>query len=241
MKDKITRWQTLWVIVLQKSVERISRHFDHKIKRCLTFFVLHLCTCIRDWILLVCFSKRYEATEGPRVNFVMRGSSVASYLHEKQTSRIQSLYLYFNYFIKIVPFWLRNIRFFNTKHPVIILRASLFAVTPSHVDSSKIECQNFSYVYRSRKHWECKYWSMKSLGWKNWNIVLQESVDMVDGQTDGQSEKYRTPTSLMHGPYNLSTLALTINIQLFMNTYMIMIYVCMYNNASTYNAPQRSN
>ena len=25
--------------------------------------------------------------------------------------RIQSLYLYFNYFIKIVPFWLRNIRF----------------------------------------------------------------------------------------------------------------------------------
>ena len=31
-----------------------------------------------------------------------------SYLHEKQTSRIQSLYLYF---IKIVPFWLRNICF----------------------------------------------------------------------------------------------------------------------------------
>ena len=31
-----------------------------------------------------------------------------SYLHEKQTSRIQSLYLYF---IKIVPFGLRNIRF----------------------------------------------------------------------------------------------------------------------------------
>ena len=33
-----------------------------------------------------------------------------SYLHEKQTSRIQSLYLYF---IKIVPFWLRNIRFYT--------------------------------------------------------------------------------------------------------------------------------
>ena len=29
----------------------------------------------------------------------------------KQTSRIQSLYLHFYYFIKIVPFWLRNIRF----------------------------------------------------------------------------------------------------------------------------------
>ena len=35
----------------------------------------HLWPCqfsIRDWILLVCFSWRYEATEVPRVNFVMR-------------------------------------------------------------------------------------------------------------------------------------------------------------------------
>ena len=52
-----------------------------------------------------------------------------------------------------------EISVFNTKHPVIILRVSLFAVTPSHVASSKIECQNFSYVYRSRKHWECKYYN----------------------------------------------------------------------------------
>ena len=72
-----------------------------------------------------------------------------SYLHEKQTSRIQSFYLYF---MKIVPFWLRNIRIFNTKHPVIILRGSLFVVTPAHVASWKNGCQNFSYVYRSRKH-----------------------------------------------------------------------------------------
>ena len=50
--------------------------------------------------------------------------------------------------------------FFNTKHPVIILRASLFVVTPSHVASWKIECQNCSYVYRSRKHWKCKYFNM---------------------------------------------------------------------------------
>ena len=50
-----------------------------------------------------------------------------------------------------------EISFFNTKHPVIILRASLFVVTPSHVALSKIECQNFFYVYRSRKHRECKY------------------------------------------------------------------------------------
>ena len=55
-------------------------------------------------------------TEGPRVNFIMREALFEiytwilclSYLHEKQTSRIQSLYLYF---IKIVPFWLRNISF----------------------------------------------------------------------------------------------------------------------------------
>ena len=54
-----------------------------------------------------------------------------------------------------------EISVFNTKHPVIILRVLLFAVTPSHVASTKIECQNFSYVYRSRKHWECKYcWIM---------------------------------------------------------------------------------
>ena len=55
--------------------------------------------------------------------------------------------------------------FFNTKHPVIILRVSLFAVTPSHVASTKIECQNFSYVYRRRKHWECKYSEIKTHTW----------------------------------------------------------------------------
>ena len=54
-----------------------------------------------------------------------------------------------------------EISVFNTKHPVIILRASLFVVTPSHVASWKIECQNFSYVYRSRKHWEYKYNTMR--------------------------------------------------------------------------------
>ena len=54
-----------------------------------------------------------------------------------------------------------EISVFNTKHPVIILRVSLFVVTPSHVASSKIECRNFSYVYRSRKHWKCKYKEMR--------------------------------------------------------------------------------
>ena len=42
--------------------------------------------------------------------------------------------------------------FFNTKQPVIILRASLFVVTPAYVASWKNGCQNFFYVYRSRKH-----------------------------------------------------------------------------------------
>ena len=62
-----------------------------------------------------------------RVNFVMREYTwilCLSYLDEKQTSRIQTLYLYF---IKIVPFWLRNIRFLiqNTRslfYGVIIRR-----------------------------------------------------------------------------------------------------------------------
>ena len=42
--------------------------------------------------------------------------------------------------------------FFYTKHPVIILRASLFVVTPAHVASWKNGCQNFPYGYFSRKH-----------------------------------------------------------------------------------------
>ena len=64
-----------------------------------------------------------------------------------------------------------EISVFNTKHPVIIPRASLFVVTPSHVASWKIECQNFSYVYRSRKHWECKYYFI------NKSIVFQITLD----------------------------------------------------------------
>ena len=71
-------------------------------------------------------------TEGPRVKFVMREALFEiytwilrlSYLYEKQTSRIQSLYLYF---IKIVPFWLRKYPFLiqNTRslfYSVIIRR-----------------------------------------------------------------------------------------------------------------------
>ena len=139
---------------------------------------LHSKESLRDWILLVCFSWRYEATEGPRVNFVMHEALFEIYTWIlcrfiplwETLSRIQSLYLYF---IKIVPFWLRNIRFFNTKHLVIILRASLFVITPSHVASWKIECQIFSYVYRSRKHWECKYLNM------NWINIIKNCLQNI--------------------------------------------------------------
>ena len=40
-----------------------------------------------------------------------------------------------------------EISVFNTKHPVIILRASLFVDTPSHVASLKIECVNFFLIF----------------------------------------------------------------------------------------------
>ena len=59
-------------------------------------------------------------TGGPRVNFVMREALFEiytwilclSYLHEKQTSRIQSLYLYF---IKVAPFLAMKYPFLNTQ------------------------------------------------------------------------------------------------------------------------------
>ena len=87
--------------------------------------------------------------EGPRVTFVMREALFEiytwifclSYLHEKQTSRIQSLYLYP---IKIVPFWLRNIRvFFNTKHPVIILRGHFSSLHRPMSLHGKMDVKNF--------------------------------------------------------------------------------------------------
>ena len=112
---------------------------------------------LRDWILLVCFSWRYEATEGPSAfrNLHVDPLSLHTSMRNKQVE--------FNPYIYTLTTLSKLYRFgyeisvFNTKHPVIILRASLFVVTPSHVTSWKIECQIFSYVYRSRKHLECKY------------------------------------------------------------------------------------
>ena len=42
------------------------------------------------------------------------------------------------------------------------------------VASLKIECQNFSYVYRSRKHCECKYIFMKNL-----NVIRFSVVNLI--------------------------------------------------------------
>ena len=100
--------------------------------------------------------------EGPRVNFVMREALFEiytwilclSYLYEKQTSRIQSLYLYF---IKIVPFWLWYIRFLIHNKAVFRTAARAAGSYVTLVTCWKNGCQNFSYVYRSRKHWKCKY------------------------------------------------------------------------------------
>ena len=125
---------------------------------------------LRDLILLVCFSWRYEATEGPRVNFVMREALFEIYkwilYRFIDHTSMRNKQVEFNPYIYTLTTLSKLYRFgyeisvFNTKHPVIILRASLSVVTPSHVASWKIECQNFSYVYRSRKHWECKYLTM---------------------------------------------------------------------------------
>ena len=101
-------------------------------------------------------------TEGPCVNVVMLEALFEiytwilclSYLHEKQTSRIQSLYLYF---IKIVPFWLWNIRFEIHNRAVFRTAAGAAGSYVSLVACWKNGCQNFSNVYRSRKHWKCKY------------------------------------------------------------------------------------
>ena len=77
--------------------------------------------------------------------------SLLKYLHEKQTKKnsILIFILYQNCTVLATKYSGGG---GYTKHPVIILRASLFVVTPSHVASWKIECQNFSYVYRSIIH-----------------------------------------------------------------------------------------
>ena len=88
-------------------------------------------------------------TEGPRVNFIM-----CKALFEIYTWILCLSYLHILLFIlyqNCNVLATKNL-FFNAKQPVIILRVSLFVVTPADVTSWKNGCQNFSYVYRSRKH-----------------------------------------------------------------------------------------
>ena len=102
-------------------------------------------------------------TEGPRVNFVMREALFEiytwilclSYLHEKQTSGIQSLYLYF---IKNCPVLTMKYPFLNTQQGGIQEQPP---EQPAHTTRmslhGKMDVKFVSYVNRSRKHWECKY------------------------------------------------------------------------------------
>ena len=83
-----------------------------------------------------------------------------SYLHEKQTSRIQSLYLYF---INIVLFWLWNICFLLHNRAVFRTAAGAAYSYITLVACLKNGCQNFSYVYWSRKHWKQKYLLTKQM------------------------------------------------------------------------------
>ena len=106
-------------------------------------------------------------TEGPRVNFVMREALFEiymwiiclSYLHVKQTSTIQSLYLYF---IKIVLFWLWNIRFLIQNRAVFRTATGTAGSYVTGTVSWKNGCQIFSYVDSSTKHWKCKYLTLNS-------------------------------------------------------------------------------
>ena len=93
-------------------------------------------------------------TDGPLVNSVMCEALFLKFTHGSSVfhTSMRNKQVEFNPYISKLYRFGYEISVFNTKHPVIILRASLFVVTPSHVASWKNRCQNLSYVYRSRKH-----------------------------------------------------------------------------------------
>ena len=62
----------IWFCINNKYIAKkiyVHRHWSDLRIYIRKYSIAHL---LRDWILLVCFSWRYEATEVPRVNFVMR-------------------------------------------------------------------------------------------------------------------------------------------------------------------------
>ena len=97
---------------------------------------------------------------GSACNFVMREALFEiytrilclSYLHEKQTSRIQSIYLSklsrFGYEISVFKYTTGR---YSEQQP------EQAAHTLRHRFHGKMDVNFFSYVYRSRKHWKCKY------------------------------------------------------------------------------------
>ena len=149
-------------------------------RRFIIFLVKSFCSIfhlLRDWILLVCFSWRYE-WQGPHVNFVMRETLFEiykwvlclSYLHEKQTSRIQSLYLYF---IKIVLFWLWNIRFLIHNRGVFRTAGSCVTGTVSW----KNGCQNFSMFTVAENTGSVNIWCWSFvMSWAKWQQSALEKL-----------------------------------------------------------------
>ena len=72
---------------------------------------------------------------------------------------------------------------------------TLFVVTPSHVASSKIECQNFSNVYRRRIHWVFYHW-MKN---KKCNIIYIQESHFTNNINDSWHKEFKGEMLHSHG------------------------------------------
>ena len=83
------------------------------------------------------------------------------------------------YFIKIVPFWLRNIRFLIHNRAVFRTATGTAGSYVTGTASRKNGCQIFSYVHRSRKHWKCKYLSINTLHSGPWPNAMTSVIDQL--------------------------------------------------------------
>ena len=104
-----------------------------------------------------------------------------SYLHEKQTSRIQSLYLYF---IKIVPFWQRNIRFliqntrslfygghYSSLHRLMSLHGKMdVKIFPMFIVAEYTRSVNIVQYFKFR--WKYSHCLFKSLFTLHWHYIV---------------------------------------------------------------------
>ena len=93
-------------------------------------------------------------TEDPRVNFVMR----------EALFEIYTCILCF-FFTLLFIYTLSNLSRFDYEIPVFKYKTGWYSEQqpeqPAHTSRQQLHgkngYQNFSYVHRSRKHWECKY------------------------------------------------------------------------------------